>query len=364
MKSIKILILSDLHNCSDTNLADQNEYVYSNDLLNYFKEEGEKFNYIICAGDLSDMNQRKGYKATELLLNKLITQLTGKRSPKRIIFCPGNHDLTRNRLKELLKFCHTAFKSSIINDSDKTAEIIPKALLCYLEKKKSIKNLKNIHKHRFKEYNEFVKKFDNYQTKVGYTIEFEDIIFTSINAAWFCGFPDGRLDDMGHLIIGKQNYLNAMETKKKISNNNNTNFKPRICIMHHPPESFVWQEMHSPDSNKNSIEAISKEFNFIVTGHVHGISRIYYDHGNNCFLIRNGTAVNNNPETIMSFSILELELDNSDGSGKGNWKFYNVQKNGSKYEIKETNIEPNNETHKMKFQMKNDDLRLNSIGEK
>ena len=44
MKSIKILILSDLHNCSDTNLADQNEYVYSNDLLNYFKEEGEKFN--------------------------------------------------------------------------------------------------------------------------------------------------------------------------------------------------------------------------------------------------------------------------------------------------------------------------------
>ena len=86
LKSVQTAFLTNLTFQECISLFDASAiYAYSSDLLKYFKEVNEKFDYIICAGDLSDKNESKGYQATESLLKCLKIQLTVKRSPKRII---------------------------------------------------------------------------------------------------------------------------------------------------------------------------------------------------------------------------------------------------------------------------------------
>jgi predicted phosphodiesterase len=313
-----ILVLSDLHIRDEDIIIDGKAFNFQK-----FQEKMEKyvkenpFDYLIFAGDLTDKHNVNGFNSLRNLIkalklaNKKNTKLCGN---ENVISCPGNHDQYRNRLDSIFKLLAKLKTNEI---STNVHDLIPRAILDFATKEKKQDNyfqaIKKIHSEKFERYiKEWIEKIHkdspslNIRKEPGYTINFGNLLFTSINSAWFCDFPDHRVNDEGHLILGINYVKKAMQVPNPENLDRTTEKIPRIVIMHHPPEAFKWDEVYNPSYKENTFKYLTDNSSIIISGHVHGEPRtLGYDQ--NAYLISNGTSFNANMK--MSFTSLELNIN-------------------------------------------------------
>lgn len=308
----KILILSDLHISSKDMIYDGKTIKWVtilNEFQKHFKDH--KYDYVLFVGDLTDKNEINGYTNLISLANAAGV------SVECIVSCPGNHDQFKKRINKIVNMIHGCIDDGLSYDVNSviTASILKNANI----NDTFYNEIKEIHDHKFENYitywiNVLYGELQHEQIKIrrkpGFTIDFGDLLITSINSSWFCDFPDRRISDDGHLILG----MNYIKESMKIegSENVNTNIElPRLTIMHHPPENFNWEEKHDHRDEVNTFKFLSKESSMIISGHVHGrVRTMGYD--NSAILIYNGTSFNSSQAHIMSFTTLDLNCNNGD----------------------------------------------------
>jgi predicted MPP superfamily phosphohydrolase len=315
----KILVLSDLHINKDDIIINGKVIDFNN-----FQKEMERyvsmnpFDYLIFAGDLTNKHDVNGYAALKNLVNaiKLKNSYENHRisGNDNIITCPGNHDQFRNRLDSIFGIISEIKTNEIERDIHR---IIPMALLKFAsDESKSnyfFQSIKKIHSEKFERFlTEWIDVvhdgsiYRDQRREPGYTLNFGNLLFTSINSAWFCDFPDHRVNDEGHLILGINYVKKAMEVPRQELLDSSTEKIPRIVIMHHPPESFRWEEVYNPDPKMNTFNYLTNNSSLIISGHVHGVPRtLGFDQ--NAYLISNGTSFN--ADLQMSFTSLELNVN-------------------------------------------------------
>lgn len=331
---MRIVHLSDIHLSSD-NIGDLRLHYLNSliaDLKNINKEEKE-IDLIIISGDLVDKGGSSLLSLQEytLLTNpydifekEFIIPLCEKLPfiKEKIIFIPGNHDIDREKIDEIIE----AGLTSLFTTSQKANEISNKYILT--------PNKINI--NRIENYLEFEKKyhannksltyhFSDLESKVIYNYKGTKIGIALINDTWRCSS-----NKVENHYVGTNQFHKSLQ----YFNQNNTLFN--IAVMHHPLECMNQNE-------KEEIENILHNFPFeiLLIGHEHKTRVQKSDFGNNKTILftRGKSAFDKPHEThkdyISGYSYIDINFDekliicNFKIYDKNNFKFENQLEYGT-----------------------------------
>lgn len=208
------------------------------------QREGHLPDFIVFSGDLAFSGQRSQYNTVCGFLRD-IQDLTGLDS-SRFVFCPGNHDVDRNKHPLLFKglrsvVCTPANIAPVWNTTE---------FRRLLERQKQFWN--------------FVSDFygdlqsvilDEHKLHYANTLSIDgiDIQFVSLNSSWTCGNDD----DKDAIIVGHNQLLRFLDIIKF----NESHLA--VAVMHHP---FDW--LVQAESRRLEAELCSR-FDFVMRGHIH-----------------------------------------------------------------------------------------------
>lgn len=161
----------------------------------------------------------------------------------RTFFVPGNHDLSRDKIKA----SHKATKKQILDSSELREEL-------YEELKEDLVG--------FIAYNQFKDEFYSTCTFMSKELTFfennfqlivdEELIgITSFNSSTFCY----ENNDLGNLLLFEKQLTNSLEQINECD--------VKIAILHHPINFF-----HKSESDKVK-EFLEKEYDLVFFGHTH-----------------------------------------------------------------------------------------------
>lgn len=243
---------------------------------------------LVCvAGDLVDKGENSYGKIDELLFSPLrdTLQLTAD----DFYFVPGNHDIDRKQISQAFE---TGLDKTLVNQ---------KAFRQFcLSTKKGTPDCDSIER-KFHQYNGFLKKFG--RKNLRHESIFADVYETTyngikvgivgINSSWRCS---QFADDAKRLVIGENIIVEAAYLISKCDF--------RICLCHHPLEMLADWDC------KPVRQAIAKNFNILLNGHVHESDVIETKQilGS---LIVSTTGCLNESEHFSSYTLITLDF-NSD----------------------------------------------------
>ncbi|MCP3795786.1 metallophosphoesterase [Paenibacillus sp. CH40] len=216
------------------------------DLINYNKEE--KIDLIAYTGDLIDKGG-KGFnniseafnKFEEIVINPLLYNLGLPKS--NFIFIPGNHDVERNADDPYEEF---GIKKKLINNPEINDFIISRHKETETKGIKRIVPFKNFERKFHEENN---KGITNFQSTYIVNIEGRKIGIAGFNTAWRCYHEDEKV------LLGIQQIYNAK--------NDLQDCDVKIALMHHQMDYL------EPYEREVVIPYISREFDLLLSGHVH-----------------------------------------------------------------------------------------------
>jgi predicted MPP superfamily phosphohydrolase len=321
MSKINILHLSDIHFGAEpvTDEIESTALTIKNGILDKLNEvlvglePNWMPNIIVISGDIGWKGIESDYKQAEIWLNKLLDKL--HLTKDEIIFCPGNHDIEREKAKTIL----------IPNNSKEADDLL------------KLENLINI-SLPFEAYNNFCKNIGiplltvGEKTKsylVGY-LELKDLRFIILNSAWFS--RDNK--DREHLWLGLP-FLQVMDAYSQLAKNDCYDTeKITITVVHHPPECINLNELAGYNNRPCTYEFLSRRCHIILSGHVesefvYGPDRKYdYAH-----LFISGASYSGN-HYRNNFSILQVDLSKRSVARRifefdpysPDWKFKNDDK--------------------------------------
>lgn len=259
---MNILHITDFHYNADKRIM--NKIIPS--MIHCLKDSGKKIDFILFTGDLvfNGSNVRHFEEAKLALFQGLCTSLNV--AEKNVIFCPGNHDIDR----EQIRHSHdTYIKSKILNNHDVNqlynGKSEDKFILDDL-----LKPLTN--------YNAFLESYhspdeNNIYGKL-YSIHYRMYqghknAFICLYTPWLCNLDkSGGANDYGNLLIPTSVFS---EIEKTLAGD----IEKRIILMHHPI-SFL------RDFNAYEVEnEIYDNYNMLFSGHVHKMSNVTRNNGNN-----------------------------------------------------------------------------------
>lgn len=259
---MNILHITDFHYNADTRIM--SKIIPS--MIACLKSSGKQIDFILFTGDLvfNGSNAKHFEEAKNALFQKLCTDLSVP--AENVIFCPGNHDIDRNQIR----YAHdTYIKTKISNNNDLNLLYNGKS-----EDKFILDDLLS----PLTNYKDFLTSYhqedgNNIYGKL-YSIHYriykkQKIAYVCLYTPWLSNIDkSGGKNDSGNLLIPTAVF-------SEIENAIDTNANKRIILMHHPI-SFL------RDFNAYEVEnEIYDNYNMLFSGHVHKISNVARNNGNN-----------------------------------------------------------------------------------
>lgn len=349
---IVILLLSDLHftltNINGKSKKNINPLLCLSELSKKIENIIELEPYwrpkiIVVAGDLTHRNEKCGFELlkdylkksnlssffSKFGLNEL--QLLGKlkldkfKTLKSVLendllylFCPGNHDLTR----EFGASSFYEFIEDVRTKKEKNLKSLNDIINYFLNNPNTPYNSSRFFiflKIRFREYINFLEEF--YEKKIvsiksltklakvevliNNSLSSEDgknqkLRLFSFNTSLFCAIQGESITDNGNLFVG----VKQIEDLKL---NGNYQKDIIISVMHHPWYFLNWNEWNQSENNSNlAFNRIASYSHIILCGHEHGPVNNYRLENHNCIVINNGVSYDESPNMTLSFTLISI----------------------------------------------------------
>lgn len=254
-----------------------------------------RVNFIVFSGDLAFGGKPDEYKAARLHLLDPVLGATGL-EPKRLFFVPGNHDLHRETVYEMLP---TQLQKPL--DSD---DLVQK----WLDPQRRDRTLEP-----FEAYRKFVTELTGQPTPdfasiVRFDVSGTQVALLGLNSAWMNARnkdAQGEVNnDYGYTLIGEPQLHDAL---KQIAD-----AELRIAVVHHP---FDWLS----EFDRNRTEArLGRECHFILRGHTHNPQvHVMRGTGGDCVIIPAGTSykrrIAEDPRYTNAYNWVHLNLEAGQG---------------------------------------------------
>lgn len=204
-----------------------------------------RVDFVIFSGDLAFSGKPAEYAAArQHLLDPVLDAVGCERS--RLFLVPGNHDLSRETVYEMLP---TELQRPLDSDA-----LVQK----WLDGQRRARTLEP-----FEEYRKFVSQYSgqptpDYASIVRLDVGGKRIALLGLNSAWMNARnkdAQGEINDYGYTLIGEPQLHNALTQI--------ADAELRIAVVHHP---FDWLN----EFDRNRTEArLGRECHFILRGHVH-----------------------------------------------------------------------------------------------
>lgn len=247
--------------------------------------------YLVFSGDIVyEGGNRDLYAEFEMnLANKL--EEAGLSKDQRIC-TPGNHDISRDALKPLLKIQ----KSTL---ADITSE--------QLFNDDLPQNSKSFLSSKFENYIAYESQFARYTTcesclgGTGWELSSEVGVYC-LNTA-LCSFAG--LSDLSGNYISDQNKL-MIDTRSLHKWLADTNFKTRLLVMHHPLDWLVdWAKLELE-------KIISNNFQLVFSGHIHENSATFSKRGSGKFVHCVAPPLFTKKSENLGYSIVSIDTSNGE----------------------------------------------------
>lgn len=248
---------------------------------------------IVFSGDLAFNGRPEEYDAAQKHLIEPVLRATGLKR-KYLFFVPGNHDLSRDTVDEMLP-----------PDLQKPMDSDALVQTWLTDDKKRARTLEP-----FEAYRAFVTRFTG-QSSPDYASVFhlrdKHVALLGLNSAWMCARHkngDDVVNDYGFALVGEPQVEDGL---KKIAG-----AELRIAVLHHP---FEWLAEFDRYRMKSELR---KQCSFILSGHEH-CPEIEITHGTSgtCVIIPAGSSYDRriapHPRQTNAYNFVHLDLANRRG---------------------------------------------------
>lgn len=254
-----------------------------------------KVDFVIFSGDLAFNGLPAEYEAArKYLLDPVLGALSLK--PDKIFIVPGNHDLSRETVYEMLP---PALQKPLDNDADVQTWLADKRRAHTLEP--------------FEAYSAFVTAYTgqptpDYASTCVFTCDGKRVALLGLNSAWMSARnkdAQGEVNDYGFLVMGEPQIdapLNLIADADL-----------RIAVMHHPFDCLA-------EFDRNRVETrIQANCHFILSGHVHSpqVQAIHSTGSGDFVLIPAGASYDRrtatNPHYTNAYNWVHLNLKTARG---------------------------------------------------
>ena len=202
--------------------------------------------FVVFSGDLAFSGQKAEYEAAKEHLLDLVLRAANVK-PDRLFIVPGNHDLDRDIVTEMLP---PALQQPLTEDQCKVWLTDDKKRRRVLEP--------------FEAFSEFVGAYtgqkppDYASIRVWSDIGSKKVALLGLNSAWMCGRnkdAKGEVYDYGYTLVGEPQIYDALSQIAAAD--------VRIVVLHHP---FNWLT----EFDRNRVEErLGRAVHFILYGHQH-----------------------------------------------------------------------------------------------
>jgi Calcineurin-like phosphoesterase len=257
--------------------------------------ELSRVDFVIFSGDLAFGGKPTEYAAArQYLLDPVLDAVGLERS--RLFVVPGNHDLSRETVYEMLP---TELQRPL--DSDASVQK-------WLDGQKRARTLEP-----FEAYRDFVSQYTgqpapDYASIVRLDVSGTLVALLGLNSAWMNARNkdlEGEVNDYGYTLIGEPQIHDSLAQI--------ADAELRIAVVHHP---FDWLR----EFDRNRTEArLCRECHFILRGHVHN-PQVYVMGGTegDCVIIPAGASYDRrvaaNPRYVNAYNWVRLDFEASQGT--------------------------------------------------
>ena len=298
MKRISWLHLSDWHQRG----PDFDRAVVRDALIKDIRERQriapglETVDFVIFSGDLAFSGKAVEYEAAQKQLLDPVLAATGL-SRDRLFIVPGNHDLNRDHVFEMLP---PELQRPLDTDA-----LVQKWLTDQERRERTLEP--------FGAFNKFVTGYTgqsvpHYASILRLEVGDMKVGLLGVNSAWMTGRnknAKGEVDDYGHSLIGEAQIHEAL---KQIADD-----ELRIAVMHHP---FEWLSQF----DRNRTEGrLCNACHFVLCGHVHDAQvRVVNGTTGNAVIIPAGASydrrVAGDPRYTNAYNWVHLDLEAAEGT--------------------------------------------------
>lgn len=244
---MNILHLSDFHYCSENLVYDR----VINAIIDSIIKEGVHIDAVLFTGDLVYYGNRvEDYcEAKKALFDRLVTRLGV--SPTDILFCPGNHDINRDKIYPTAE---NSF-NTLYNSNEAINRLYQSKDSSFDDSLLPSKNYLDF------EASFYDKNGDKDILKPLYAIHFRSFNgveygFVSINTAWISALDKKGETDRGNLLYPTEALSEAISYLKKVK-------CTRVLLCHHP---FHFLREYNATEIEN---LVFNNFDLLFSGHVH-----------------------------------------------------------------------------------------------
>ena len=255
----------------------------------------ERVDFVIFSGDLAYNGESNEYETARKELLDPVLEVVGMKAD-RLFIVPGNHDLSRECIYEMLP---PQLQKPLSSD-----KLVQKWLTADRKRAHVLEP--------FEAYNEFVGDYTgqpspDYATTLRLNAGNKQIALLGLNSAWMCARnknEQGEVYDYGFTLVGEPQVHDALAEI--------TDADLRIVVLHHP---FDWQARF----DRNHIEArLERECHFILRGHEHD-PKVRYIHSTDgeYIIIPAGSIYNRrtvkDPRYINAYNLVHLDFEGGEG---------------------------------------------------
>jgi hypothetical protein len=237
----------------------------------------DTIDFIVFSGDVAWLGKQEEYQAAASEFFDPLLRAAGV-SRDRLFIVPGNHDLDREHLYEMLPgelqrpFTTSALVEKWLVDDERRARTL----------------------EPFKAYRDFVSAYTgqespDYAAVTTFSVSGEQVALLGLNSAWICArykekkAEEKEVNDYGRLVLGDPQLYRALQKAREQS--------PwvQIAVLHH---SFDWLTTTDLLPEKSQIrEQLSGGCHFVLHGHEHQ-PNVTVPRGatNNCAVISAGSS--------------------------------------------------------------------------
>ena len=260
-----------------------------------------RVDFVIFSGDLAYNGESNEYETARRELLDPVLEVVGikpeaEQKADRLFIVPGNHDLSRECIYEMLP--------SKLQKTLDSNELVQKWLT---DDRKRARVLEP-----FEAYREFVSGYTgqespDYASILRLKAGNRQIALLGLNSAWMCARikkDQEEINDYGFTLVGEPQVHDALAEIADAD--------LRIVVLHHP---FEWQAKF----DRNHIEArLEMECHFILRGHEHNPKvRCIHSTDGECTVIPAGSSYNRrtvkDPRYINAYNLVHLDFEGGKG---------------------------------------------------
>lgn len=317
-KKVKFIWISDIH-FKETYSTESNyekfKRIFYKKINKLLKQDYDLY-YFLISGDIAFEGKNDQYREFKIFIENSISPNSEYNKKIRLLFCPGNHDISHDSLislyQEVLLLQPSKLSEYFKNKKiDNTLTRRFETLFSNYSDKLSYDTCEGLIKNYLLSNDDVIKISNGYQKNAleGYAIDNENkIIIIILNTAWF-SFGSSVKKFLQELytneatqtvsILDPEKLIDLMNYSQEAGrlltriNEDDSTFPYKelddimtkseymdyniITMMHHPPEFLDWEEINSYEYENTKLYNLLKKSHILLTGHVHPPRNVRYE---------------------------------------------------------------------------------------